>query len=305
MNSKPVTGEYARERQVPRREALGTLAAVAAGAMTVSPRSLFAAETDKPVRLITRADDLGGMRSLNHAVIECVDPGIVRNASVMATTPYTAEAAKTFAAREDICFGLHSVLTSEWDDVRWGPVAPKKHVPSLLQEDGTLHQFHAGLKGVNADEALIELDAQLARIKKLGFKPKYVDSHMGAVTHVPELPEKFAAWCAANDLFDYRDASITKPPGVHGYGSVKNRRKPDDFPDVVLSAIKKCTPGEIYLLNGHPAYNDAETQKLGHDGYADGAVANNLNLERLVFTDPRIIELCESDAVELVRYDEL
>ena len=63
---------------------------------------------DKPVpsriRLITRGDDLGCARSLNQAVKECYEKGILKNCSVLAASPYVEEGAKLLAKNKGLCF---------------------------------------------------------------------------------------------------------------------------------------------------------------------------------------------------------
>lgn len=51
-----------------------------------------------------------------------------------------------------------------------------------------------------ADEALIELQAQLDKLRTLGFDIRYADLHMMTVQVVPELPDKFGEWCRKNKL---------------------------------------------------------------------------------------------------------
>ena len=61
------------------------------------------------VRLITRGDDLGCARSLNRAVKECYEKGILKNCSVLAASPHVEEAAKMLAKVKGLCFGLHCI----------------------------------------------------------------------------------------------------------------------------------------------------------------------------------------------------
>lgn len=262
------------------------------------------ADEPAPLRLLTRVDDIGCTRSLNRAVKECLTEGIARNASVLAPTPYVEEAAESLHSIESACFGLHTALNSEWTSLRWGPVAPREKVRSLIDEDGTLHQYLPALERADVDEALTEFTAQLQRARKLGFDIRYADSHMGAINRVPGLADKFGPWCRSNGLIDSRRAQAKRLPGIPDYWNRDDHRKDADFPQVFLSALKSADRSPLYLAVGHPAYDEAETRALGHNGYPGDAVASNLNLERLAFVTPEIIAYCQSNSVHLLRYDE-
>lgn len=253
------------------------------------------------IRLITRGDDLGCARSLNRAVKECYQKGILKNVSVLAASPYVEEAAKMLAGTKGICFGLHCDLTSEWDNVKWRPVAPREQVPSLVDANGYLHQTNDAVKAnAKAAEALLELQAQLDKARRLGFDIKYADLHMNTVQIVPGLPDQFGAWCRRNRLIDTR--------GIGGRlnlprSSPITRKHPGDYVLDVMNALKNAADGE-YLMVGHLAYDDAEIRNLGHPGYSGEAVAHNLNWERLAYVDPRIVKFVKEQRVQPIRYDE-
>lgn len=284
-----------------RRRFLQGAGAAAVGVLGASPAT--ADDDDSAVQLVTRVDDLGAFDSLNRGVQECLEHGIARNCSVLAPTPRVAEAAEMVADMDHVCFGLHTCLTSEWDAIRWGPVAPPQRVPSLLRPDGTLHQYLPELRNVVVSEALFELSAQLDKVRKLGFDIRYADSHMGAIHQVPGLAEPFGDWCRDNGLIDARELQTTGRLELPNYWSRPGHRKDDDYPAVVLRAVQQAAPGR-YLVVHHPAFDDAETRSLGHDGYPGESVAVNLNLERQAFTTREIVEYGRSARVELLRYDE-
>lgn len=253
------------------------------------------------IRLITRGDDLGCARSLNRAVKECYQNGILKNVSVLSASPYVEEAAKMLAGTKGICFGLHCDLTSEWDNVKWGPVAPREQVPSLVDAKGHLYQTNDGVRtNAKADEALIELQAQLDKARKLGFDIRYADLHMLTVQLVPGLPEKFGEWCRKNRLIDTRQIGgrLNLPRS-----SPLSRKHPGDYVLDVMNALKSASDGE-YLIVGHLAYDDPEIRNLGHPGYPGDSVAHNLNWERLAYVDPRIVKFVKENGVQPIRYDE-
>ena len=253
------------------------------------------------VRLITRGDDLGCARSLNRAVKDCYQRGILKNVSVLAASPYVEEAAKMLAGTKGICFGLHTDFTSEWDNVKWGPVAPREQVRSLVDEKGNFYQTNNEVKAnAKADEALLELQAQLDKLRKLGFDVKYADLHMGTVQFVPGLPEKFGEWCRKNRVIDTR--RIGKGLGLPRSSPI-TRKHPGDYVADVMNALKTASDGE-YLIVGHLAYKEAEILNLGHPGYPGEAVAHNLDWERQAYVDPRMLKFVKENSVQPIRYDE-
>lgn len=253
------------------------------------------------LRLITRGDDLGCARSLNRAVKECYEKGILKNCSVLAASPHVEEAAKMLAKAKGLCFGLHCDLTAEWDNVKWRPVAGRDKVPSLVDSNGYLHQTNDAVRAsANADEALIELQAQLDKARELGFDIRYADLHMNTVQVVSGLPDKFGAWCRTNRVIDTR--------GIGGRLSLPrsspvSRKHPGDYVADVMTALKTAADGE-YLIVGHLAYDEAEIRNLGHPGYPGDAVAHNLNWERLAYMDSRIVKFVKENGVQPIRYDE-
>jgi hypothetical protein len=244
---------------------------------------------------------LGCARSLNRATKECYEKGLLKNVSVLAASPYVEEAARMLAKAKGLCFGLHCDLTSEWDNVKWRPVAPREQVPSLMDSNGFLHQTNDAVRAnAKADEALPELQAQLDKARQLGFDIRYADLHMLTVMVVPGLPERFGEWCRKNRVIDTRriGGRLNTPRT-----SPVSRKHPGDYVVDVMNALKAAADGE-YLIVGHLAYDDAEIRNLGHPGYAGDAVAHNLNWERLAYVDPRIVKFVKDNGVQPIRYDE-
>ncbi len=263
----------------------------------------IAADQPRRVRLITRGDDLGCARSLNLAMKECFEKGILKNCSVLAPAPYLEEGVRMLASAKGLCFGLHSALTSEWDNRRWGPVAPRQKVPSLVDAQGFLHLSNDAARAkVRPDEALIELQAQFDKARGLGLDIRYADLHMNTVALVPGLLEKWRDWCESQGIIAAHQigARLRLPDSW----SNPDRRIQGDYVEQVLAALQSAESGD-YLIVGHPGYDDAELRSLGHLGYPGAAVAHNLNWQRLAFVDERIVRYCRENGIEPVRYDEV
>jgi predicted glycoside hydrolase/deacetylase ChbG (UPF0249 family) len=85
-------------------------------------------------------------------------------------------------AHPDADLGLHLTLTSEWPSYRWGPVASRNEVPSMLGPDGNRWPdvpFVA--QHATAAEVEKEIRDQIERAMRVGIRPTHPDSHMATL----------------------------------------------------------------------------------------------------------------------------
>ena len=167
----------------------------------------------KKIRLIIRGDDIGNTHASNLALEQAFKKGILTSASVMSSAPWFTETAELIRAHPEWSIGLHLALSSGWDKLNWGPLAPVSEVKSIVAEDGNLYLsypdaplslfyieeapylYSSDLKmpsGIlerrrlltsnkipNINEVEIEFRAQIDRALKLGVRIDYLDCHMG------------------------------------------------------------------------------------------------------------------------------
>src|SRR5438128_1648687 len=149
------------------------------------------AGTPAPVSLVIRSDDIGMSHSVNMALQRLIDTGLPLSVSVMFACPWYQEAVQILKEHPQVTVGIHLTLNSEWKNYRWGPVAGREAVPTLVDADGYFFQSSEALYKNHADPKEIEkeLRAQIERARRSGLKIDYVDFHMGTATRYPEFRE--------------------------------------------------------------------------------------------------------------------
>jgi len=226
--------------------------------------------------LIVHADDLAVAHSEDAASFDALDKRAVTSASIMVPCPWLTEVAAYAKAHPGADLGLHLTLTSEWKTYRWGPVASKNEVPSLLDPVGYLWpETDPAAQHIKPEEAEREIRAQIGRAMAMGIYPTHLDSHMGVLFARPELfavyvkvaheyklpflavrtpdaPKELLALLSEKDIV--LDSLIMADPSV---GAVNWRA-------FYLKAIANLKPGltEIIVHLGH---DDAELQAVTVD----------------------------------------
>ena len=250
------------------------------------------------IKIVTRGDDAGSARSANLAIRECVEDGLLRNISFLAPGPEIEHAAEILGPLSDCCdFGLHTCLTSEFDQPLYRPVAAPAKVPSLFDSRGAFFRCAADLQAANApvEEVVAEWEAQLRRLRRLGLEPDYVDVHMG-VTWIGDYEQALIAFAGREGLICNR--------------WVERRRLPESDGAKALDPVSRFAAGVraagagTYLVLGHPAYEDAEMQGIIQSGEIQPGIAAQRNLQRLLFLSDEVKQaFAETNAVA-VRYSE-
>jgi predicted glycoside hydrolase/deacetylase ChbG (UPF0249 family) len=280
----------------------------------------MAAESEGRRYVIIHADDAGMSHSVNRATIDAMENGIVSSASIMVPCPWFKEFAAYAKAHPDKDFGIHLTLNSEWENYRWGPVAGKDRVPSLIDKEGYLWDNVAEVvANVKAEEAYIELSAQVRKALDFGVPLSHLDTHMGAVVSRPDLVEVYVKLGLEFNLpvFFLRNLGREIPDeGVRNrarqlVAELEKRKLPvldqmtqlytnDSFENKkaqYLQAIADTRPGVHYLIL-HCGYDDQELR----------AITNSSKLrdtDRRVFTDPDFIAAVKRAGVEIVTWKQI
>ncbi|WP_086705995.1 polysaccharide deacetylase family protein [Streptomyces antimycoticus] len=132
--------------------------------------------------LIVNCDDFGMYPAINAAVIESIEEGIASSCSLMVPCPAAAQAMELLSRRPRIPFGIHLTLVCETPEHRWGPIAARDRVPSLLDPAGELFPptpaGRAALLGrARLEEIELEFRAQIDAVADAGLAPTQLDFH--------------------------------------------------------------------------------------------------------------------------------
>lgn len=265
--------------------------------------------------VIVHADDLGMTHSVNAASIKGLESGLVTSASIMAPCPWFPEMADYAKSHPDADFGLHLTLTSERVFYRWGPVAPRDQVPSLVDPNGYFHLNWTEAARIDAKEVELELRAQIERAMAMGVRPTHLDSHQYRlfengkelfqsalhVAHEYKLPVFMVRdWFAdrpylesslsAGDLVV--DHTVTIEPGV----------APEKWADFYIRALKNLQPGvTVFII--HLAFDDDEMRAATRERDTWGAAWRQRDFD--FFTSEAFRTLVREQNIKLVTWREL
>ena len=130
--------------------------------------------------LIINADDFGMYPAVNAAVIRSIEDGIASSCSLMAPCPAAPHAMDLLRQHPRIPFGIHLTLVCDIPGIRWGPLAAREEVSSLLSETGELFtpvQLPGLLVQARLDEVELEFRAQVNAVADAGLTPTHLDWH--------------------------------------------------------------------------------------------------------------------------------
>ena len=265
--------------------------------------------------LIVHADDLGMTHSVNAASIIGLESGLVTSASIMVPCPWFPEIAGYAKAHPEFDFGLHLTLTSERVFYRWGPVASRDKVPSLVDSNGYFHLDWSESTHIDAKEVELELRAQVDKAIAMGVRPTHLDSHQYRlfvngkdmfqsvlrVAHDYKLPvfmvrDWFAdrpyleAALSSDDLVV--DHTVTINPGV----------PPEKWADFYATALKNLQAGvTVFII--HLAFDDDEMRAATRERDTWGAAWRQRDFD--FFTSAEFKALLRKQNIRLVTWREL
>ncbi|HEV2174881.1 MAG TPA: polysaccharide deacetylase family protein [Nitrospira sp.] len=264
--------------------------------------------------LIIHADDLAVAHSEDMASFDALNRHAVTSASIMVPCPWLTEVAEYAKAHPDADLGLHLTVTSEWKTYRWGPVASKGKVPSLLDGDGYLWpENEPATRNIKAEDAEREIRAQIEKAMAMGIHPTHVDSHMGEFFERPDL---FAVYLKVAHEYKLPFLAALTP---NVSKAMTSQLSPGDvvldnvlmaYPETVtadwktfyLNSIKNLKPGVTELIV-HLAHDDSEMQAITVDHPDYGAAWRQRDYN--VITSAEFKQALEENHVILIHWSDI
>jgi hypothetical protein len=202
---------------------------------------------------VVHVDDLGMCHAANVGGFAALRSGPATCGSIMVPCPWFREAADVARAEPELDLGVHLTLNAEWSNYRWGPVAGRSRVPSLLDDQGYLPRTTLEtVQRAKPEEVEIELRAQIEMALAAGVDVTHLDSHMGTVLYPPFLP------IYAKLAVEYRLPVFA----FHPDDAVLEARGLKPFGPFVRSLVEELERAGI------PAFDDFDVDSLG---FAQGA----------------------------------
>ena len=210
-------------------------------------------------RLIVRGDDMGYSHAGNEAIIKCFKEGIETSIEVIVPSPWFPEAARMLSENPTVDVGVHLALTSEWDNVKWRPIAD---VPSLKDEDGYFYPMTFPNKKYpkrslrenpwKLADVEKEFRAQIELARKRIPRISHVSGHMGCDSISPEvraLSRKLAK--------EYGLDIEPRDQGVAFLSFAGRRATSVEKTESFMKTLESLKPGKTYLFVEHPGLDYA------------------------------------------------
>jgi chitin disaccharide deacetylase len=264
--------------------------------------------------LIINADDFGRYHGVNEAIFRTLKEGVVRSTTLMVPGPGAEHAMQLLEENPNIAFGVHLTVVCDVHKDRWGPLAPRDIVRSLLDETGDFYSWERIpelLAKAKLDELETEFRAQIESVLSANLKPTHLDWHCLYDGGSPDLGGR-------PDIFDLtfvlaREFGLAiRSMGRQSREKVQSQGLPVNDHEVVDSyRLETAGKSEIYaqklrdLPPGliewavHPGLGDAEAQTMDPAGWQ----VRFADYEFLISQQAK--DTIESEGIILLSYREL
>jgi predicted glycoside hydrolase/deacetylase ChbG (UPF0249 family) len=235
------------------------------------------------------------------AIREVIGTGMPVSVSIMFTCPWYQEAVEILKGCTHASCGVHLTLNAEWKNYRWGPVAGRGAVPSLVDSEGFFFPSRAAFFAHRPDTADVEceLRMQIQRALRSGLKIDYLDYHMGAAVSTPELRrvvERLA--------HEYRlgISRYFREEDLQGWYAVPAEAKKD----TLLRLAGALRGGPVRLLVFHVGLETPEMDALADlNSFGPADMSRHRQAELRALTSPEFRKVLKVRGVRLETYADI
>ncbi|MDD5431738.1 MAG: ChbG/HpnK family deacetylase [Candidatus Omnitrophica bacterium] len=271
--------------------------------------------------LIITADDFGMCPSVNKAIKEVVDFGLVKNCDLIPVAPAFKDAVNICKNYPLLDIGVHITLTSEFPALSYRPISNSNKVSSLIDPKSgaflkNVKLFQSRAKPI---EVYREVVAQIEYILSTGIKPTHLSSHIFVLNC-------FGAELSAMIRFNNMIMEISKEyklpfrmplriahAGVYNGLAEMYRKQGYLVLDDLISGYKiDKKRKESFYMRALSGLNEGITELLVHCGNP-GAELKKINPrrwacyneEKRIFTSQSMKEHIEKNRIKLINWSDL
>ncbi len=226
--------------------------------------------------LLVNADDFGMCHSINVATVEAMRNGIVTTTSLMACCPWAWEAMEILRDDPSLPFGVHLTLVNEMPGYRWGPVASKDTVPSIVNPNGFFFA-HSEIPKLYAQADLADVErefrAQIERVLGFGLQPTHLDWHCVLDGGRPDILDLTLRLCEEHGLAmrvglpELRDRLLAVGKPGNDTAVIDGYSLPLDEKNAIWAQKLRELPAGFHQWAAHVSTGDAEAQAMEPDAW--------------------------------------
>ena len=228
----------------------------------------------------------------------------------MPVAAWYPEAVRLLKENPGLDAGLHLVITSEWENVKWRPLT---YCPSLTDENGYFYPMMGANPAYpgqsvmenkwDIKEVEQEFRAQIEMALKNIPQLSHMTGHMlstGFTKEVNELVLRLAKGTTSLPLTAWIHPKITGSPISDMMVRAGHRLKKEES---FIRSLNKLEAGKRYLFLDHPALDNEEMRTVFHIGYEQVALDRQGVTDLL--TSPRVKQVIEDKGIKLISINQL
>ena len=262
--------------------------------------------------LVVRIDDIGCAHAANLACMEALLDGVAQSVEIMTVCTWFPEAAAMLSEHPSIDVGVHLVLSSEWDGVKWGPLTD---CPSLVGEDGYFRPKVTPSKSAPfVGKSLVENGYDIAEVEKefraqiemaLRHLPNvtHLTGHMGSCRFDGQVSALVERLAAEYGLASIDDGGSLQRYDFYNLGYEGPHKTYREKMKSILAQVESLQDGGRYMFLDHPAYDCEEMRAYGHPGYEN--VASDRQGVTDMLCSRKLRRALEKRGVKLITFKEL